>query len=118
MPALDLGLKVRRPLISFEVELPPPPPPNRPVSKILPPPLEGCSDREELEVVAKGLAAAEEGWLAPPNPPNPLVLGVVLKEGCEEPPPNPDENDGAPPVPKPDEVEVELPNGAEVDAEG
>lgn len=72
---------MRRPLMSPEGAWLPPPP-NRPVSKILPPLLEGCSDREELDVVAKGLAAAEEGWLDPPKPPpNPLVDGVVLKEG-------------------------------------
>lgn len=50
-----------------------------------------------FEPVAKGLAAGAEGWVDPPNPPNPVVEGVVLKEGCEGPPPNPEENDGVPP---------------------
>jgi hypothetical protein len=41
LPVLDLVLTVRRPLMSFDAELPPPPP-NRPVSNMLPPPpLEG-----------------------------------------------------------------------------
>lgn len=78
---------------------------------MLPPLLVGCSDRELLEPVAKGLAAGAEGWVDPPKPPKPLVDGVVLKDGCDEPPPKPAENDGVPP--KPEVVELEPNPGVE-----